>query len=351
MVARSAPLAALVAALWFGFQAVPAAAQGMRSSDALALRGAGSTFASLLYKKWIEAYRAAAPAVSISYDPVGSGEGIARFMAETVDFAGSDVPLSEAEIAKVRNGVAMMPTLAGMIVLAYNVPGLSAELKLPRDVYADIFAGAIKHWDDPRIRAANPGQNLPHLDIVLVARLDSSGTTAVFTEHLAAISPGWRERGLGVGKLVQWPAGSMLASGSEGVAARIKISEGAIGYVEYGFPKRLNLPMAVLQNRAGEFVAPNAASGQRALTTDVTSLALLPASAVDPAGHGAYPIVTYSWIALNRKYADPRKSAALRDFIDWGLSQGQSAGVDLGYVPLTSGVIALSKQALGAAGL
>ena len=123
MVARSAPLAALVAALWFGFQAVPAAAQGMRSSDALALRGAGSTFASLLYKKWIEAYRAAAPAVSISYDPVGSGEGIARFMAETVDFAGSDVPLSEAEIAKVRNGVAMMPTLAGMIVLAYNVPG------------------------------------------------------------------------------------------------------------------------------------------------------------------------------------------------------------------------------------
>jgi phosphate transport system substrate-binding protein len=244
-----------------------------------------------------------------------------------------------------------MPTLAGMIVLAYNVPGLSADLKLPRDVYADIFAGAIRHWDDPRIRAANPGQNLPHLDIVLVARLDSSGTTAVFTEHLAAISPTWRERGLGVGKLVQWPAGSMLASGSEGVAARIKISEGAIGYVEYGFPKRLNLPMAVLQNKAGEFVAPDAASGQQAMAIDATSLALLPVSAVDPAGHGAYPIVTYSWIAFNRKYADPRKSAALRDFIDWGLSQGQNAGVDLGYVPLTSGVIALSKQALGAAGL
>jgi len=178
--ARSAKLAALAAALWFGFQAVPAAAQGTASSDALALRGAGSTFASLLYKKWIDGYRKVAPAVSVSYDPVGSGEGIARFMAETVDFAGSDVPLSEAEIAKVRNGVAMMPTLAGMIVLAYNVPGLSAELKLPRDVYADIFAGVIKHWDDPRISAANPGQNLPHLDIVLVARLDSSGTTAAW---------------------------------------------------------------------------------------------------------------------------------------------------------------------------
>ncbi|MBV9626868.1 MAG: phosphate ABC transporter substrate-binding protein PstS [Xanthobacteraceae bacterium] len=350
-IARSAPLAAFVAALWFGLQTAPATAQGANASDAIALRGAGSTFASLLYKKWIEAYRKAAPSVWISYDPVGSGEGIARFIAETVDFAGSDVPLSETEIARVHNGVAMMPTLAGMIVLAYNVPGLSADLKLPRDVYADIFAGAIKRWDDPRIRAANPGQNLPHLDIVVVARLDSSGTTAAFTEHLAAISSTWRERGLGVGKLVQWPAGSMLASGSEGVAARIKISEGAIGYVEYGFPKRLNLPMAVLQNQAGEFVAPDAASGQRAMATDATSLALLPASAVDPTGHGAYPIVTYSWIAFNRKYADPRKSAAMRDFIDWGLSQGQGAGVDLGYVPLTSGVIALSKQALGAAGL
>jgi phosphate transport system substrate-binding protein len=351
IIARSASLAAFVAALWFGLPAVPAGAQGTNASDKIALHGAGSTFASLLYKKWIEAYRGVAPAVSISYDPVGSGEGIARFMAEIVDFAGSDVPLSDAEIAKVRNGVAMMPTTAGMIVLAYNVPGLSADLKLPRDVYADIFAGVIKRWDDPRIRAANPGVNLPHLDIVLVARLDASGTTAAFTEHLAAISPTWRERGLGVGKLVQWPAGTMLASGSEGIAARIKISEGAIGYVEYGFPKRLKLPMAVLQNKAGEFVAPDAASAQQALTTDATSLALLPASAVNPAGHGAYPIVTYTWIALNRKYADPRKSSALRDFIDWGLTNGQTAGVDLGYVPLTSGVIALSKQALGAAGL
>jgi phosphate transport system substrate-binding protein len=238
-----------------------------------------------------------------------------------------------------------------MIVLAYNVPGLTGELKLPRDVYADIFAGAIKRWDDPRIRAANPGLTLPHLDIVIVARLDASGTTAVFTEHLAAIMPTWRQQGLGVGKIIQWPSGSMLASGSEAVAARIKISAGAIGYVEYGFPKRLGIPMAVLQNKAGEFVAPNATSGQQALAAAAASLAQLPASVVDPPGHGAYPVVTYSWIALNRKYADPRKSAALREFIDWGLSHGQNAGVDLGYVPLTSGVIALSKQALGAAGL
>jgi phosphate transport system substrate-binding protein len=351
MVARSASLAGFVAALWFGFQATPAVAQSTNTSDAIALHGAGSTFASLLYKKWIAAYRAVAPAVSVSYDPVGSGEGIARFIAETVDFAGSDVPLSDTEIAKVHNGVTMLPATAGMIVLAYNVPGLTGELKLPRDVYADIFAGAIKRWDDPRIHAANPGLKLPHLDIVLVARLDASGTTAVFTEHLAAISPTWRERGLGVGKIVQWPSGSMLASGSEGVAARIKISEGAIGYVEYGFPKRLNIPTAVLQNKAGEFVAANAASGQQALAAGASSLSQLPASVVDPAEHGAYPIVTYSWIALNRKYADPRKSAALREFIDWGLTHGQTAGVDLGYVPLTSGVIALSKQALGATGL
>jgi phosphate transport system substrate-binding protein len=350
-IARSATLAAFVAALWFGLYAAPAVAQDSKASDAIALHGAGSTFASLLYKKWIAAYRAVAPSVSVTYDPVGSGEGIARFLAETVDFAGSDVPLSDAEIAKVRDGVTMMPTTAGMIVLAYNVPGLTGDLKLPRDVYADIFAGVIRRWDDPRIRAANPGQLLPHLDIVLVARLDASGTTASFTEHLAAIDPAWRAHGLGVGKIIQWPAGSMLASGSEGVAARIKISEGAIGYVEYGFPKRLGTPMAVLQNKAGAFIAANAASGQQALATGAASLGQLPASAVDPAGPGAYPVVTYSWIALNRKYSDPRKSAAVREFIDWGLSHGQSAGVDLGYVPLTPGVIALSKQALGATGL
>jgi len=350
-VTRLTTLNTLVATLWLG--SLLAALCGPSAWPAeTALKGAGSTFASLLYKKWIEAYRGAAPSVSITYDSVGSGEGIARFMAGAVDFAGSDVLMSDAEMAKVHNGVVMVPTTAGMIALAYNLPGVKAELKLPRDVYADIFAGVIKRWDDARIRNANPGVALPHLDIVLVARLDASGTTAVFTEHLAAIKPNWRQLGLGVGKIIELPTGTMLASGSESLAARIKISAGAIGYAEYGFPKRLELPMAILQNKAGKFVAPSASSGQVALASPTPPpLKDLAASAVDPTAPGAYPIVTYSWVAINRRYPDAAKGTAVREFIDWGLSRGQNDGVALGYVPLATNVISLSKQALGAADL
>ncbi len=345
-------LSGVFAALWLGALSAPAAAQAGKATTSLTLRGAGSTFASLLYKKWIDAYRSVSPQVLITYDPVGSGEGIARFIAEDVDFAGSDVLMSEAEIARVRRGVVMVPATAGIIALAYNLPSVSTEIRLPRDVYPDIFAGIIKRWDDARIAAANPGVTLPHLDISRVARLDASGTTAVFTEHLATIKQGWRDLGLGVGKLIQWPAGTMLASGSEAVAARIKLSEGAIGYVEYGYPKRLGLASAALQNKAGKFVSPTANSGQQALAA-ATTLALneLAASVIDPATPDAYPIVSYSWIAINRKYPEPGKGAMLREFVDWGLSHGQGEGVGLGYVPLATGVIALGKQALGAAGL
>src|SRR5262245_7252855 len=225
---RSTALTLVAAALWVELLIAPAAAQTARTPQQIVLRGAGSTFASLLYRKWIDTYRKEHANVLISYDAVGSGEGIARFLAETVDFAGSDVLMSDAEAAKARNGVIMVPATAGMIVLAYNLPGIKSEIRLPRDVYADIFCGAIKRWDDTRIRDANPGVTFPRLDIVLVARQDASGTTSVFTQHLAAVKPTWRELGIGVGKLVQWPAGAMLASGSEGVVARVKMAEGSI---------------------------------------------------------------------------------------------------------------------------
>ena len=205
--------------------------------------------------------------------------------------------------------------------------------------------------DDTRIRDANPGVTFPHIDIVVVARQDASGTTLVFTQHLAAVKPTWRELGVGVGKLVQWPAGAMLASGSEGVVARVKMAEGSIGYVEYGFPKRLGLPMAALQNKSGKYVSPGADSGQLALTGGAPPLKELDASVVDPPGPGAYPIVSYSWIAINKKYSDDAKGTALREFVDWGLSHGQDDGVDLGYVPLAAGIVQMSKYALGAPGL
>ena len=315
------------------------------------LRGAGSTFSAALYKQWIETYHQAHPEISINYDAVGSGEGVRRYVAGLVDFGASDVALSDREAAEISRGTVMVASTAGMVVLAYNVPGVRGELKLPRDVYPAILSGQIRRWDDSRIQSANPGLSLPHLSIVIVARQDSSGTTFALTNHLAAISLAWREQGLGVGKLVEWPASAMLASGNEGVASRIKISEGSIGYVEYGFAKRLGLPLAVLQNKGGKFVAPDHAAGLRSLAeASAKTPTGLNQSIVDPSGADAYPIVTFSWLLLYRKYDDPEKGSALRDFIAWGLSNGQSFSQKLGYLPLPSEFAVLGKQALGSIG-
>jgi phosphate transport system substrate-binding protein len=323
---------------------------GAAMNDTL-LHGAGSTFSAALYKQWIETYHQEHPQVSITYDAVGSGEGVRRFVAGSVDFGASDIALSDREAAEVAKGAVMVASTAGMVVLAYNVPGLRGELKLPRDVYPSILSGQIRRWDDPRIQTANPGISLPHLNIVVVARQDSSGTTFALTNHLAAVSLAWREQGLGVGKLVEWPASAMLASGNEGVAARIKISEGSIGYVEYGFAKRLGLPMAVLQNKAGKFVSPDDTAGLQSLSeASAKTPAGLNQSIVDPAGANAYPIVTFSWLLLYRRYDDPQKGPAVRDFVAWGLSSGQNYSQKLGYLPLPSEVAASGKQALGSIG-
>lgn len=316
------------------------------------IRGAGATFPAPLYEKWIAAYQAQNPAVSVTYDAVGSGEGISRFKTGSVDFAGSDVPPSDKEVAGVARGVTLVPGTAGMIVLAYNLPGLEATLRLPRNVYTDIFAGRLTRWDDPKIRAANPGVTLPKLDIAVVARVDSSGTTAAFTSHLAAAYPAWREEGLAVGKLIEWPRQVMLARGNEGVASRVKISIGAIGYMEYGFASRLGLPVAALQNKAGEYVLPTEAAGQQGLAeASAADASAMPVAVVDPAAAGAYPIVTYSWLLLYRNYPDAAKGAAVREFVRWGLSDsGQKFAAEMGYLPLPATVAQLGQQALVAAG-
>jgi phosphate transport system substrate-binding protein len=321
-------------------------AQGVKTSDLILLRGAGSTFAAPLYKKWIDEYAVSHPNVTISYDAVGSGEGVKRFLAEAVDFAGSDEILSESEIAKVP-GAIMLPVTAGMIALAYNIQGVNSELKLPRDVYVDIFTGKIRRWNDPRIQAANPGIALPRHDIAVVVRQDSSGTTAAFTNHLAAISPAWRAAGMGVGKFIEWPSVVLPASGNEGVAARIRLSEGSIGYVEYWFAKRLGLQMAALQNKSGAFIAPTAAAGELALSGRVAQVKELATSVADPPEPGAYPITTYSWMFLYPQYRDRAKSIAVHEFAQWGLAQpGQNYGAQLGYLPLSGDVVALGLKAL-----
>ncbi|MHC1729120.1 MAG: phosphate ABC transporter substrate-binding protein PstS [Syntrophobacteraceae bacterium] len=299
------------------------------------ITGAGATFPYPLYKKWIQDYQNAHKNIDISYEAVGSGEGVRKFLKQDVDFGASDAAMSDEEIARMDRGVKLIPATAGIIVLAYNLKGLSGPLKLPREVYVAIFTGQIKKWDDPWIRQANPGLHLPALDIIPVTRTDSSGTTYAFTNHLGAISKDWRDRGPGVGKVVQWPVNSMSARGNEGVAGRIKITNGAIGYVEYGYAQRAGLAMASLENKAGRFVEPLPVRGQDTLTNTRSAMPenrriFFP----DPPGENSYPIVTYSWIMLYGSYPDQKKAAAIKDFVKWGITEGQNSSESLGFCSL-----------------
>ena len=308
------------------------------------LRGAGSTFVAPLVNGWIKQFQSAQPDVRIHYDAVGSGEGISRFLSGSVDFAGSDNLLSPSNAKKIDGGVVQLPSTAGLIVLAYNLPGVNGKLQLPQSVYADIFLGKIRTWNDPQIREANKGLDLPALTIAIVARQDSSGTTYAFTEHLAAVSRAWSE-GPGVGKVIQWPTVAMLARGNEGMASKIKIAEGSIGYVEYGFALRLGLQMAVLENKDGQFVAPTPQSGAAALMPSVDAgLDTLESSTINPPGPDAYPIVTYSWFLLNPSYS-PEKARALVSFLTFVYDEGQNSAPYLGYIALPKPVVEQARAA------
>ncbi len=344
---RPALAAAIAVALVGAAVTAGGQARGSGAPPRVSLRGAGATFPAPLYEKWIETYRQQHADVQITYDVVGSGEGQRRFLAAGVDFGASDAALSDEQIARAPAGARLVPATAGIVVLAYNLPGLGGPLHLARDVYVDIFAGRIRSWDDPRIRAANPGLNLPRRTIAVVARQDSSGTTFALTNHLSAISNAWRDRGPGVGTLLDWRGLAMLARGNEGVAGRIKVSQDAIGYVEYHFAKRLGLPMALVQNKSGRYVEPGERSGQAALADNIKQMpANLRLFLPDPDGAESYPIVTLSWLLLYERYADTERAAALKKFVSWGLTEGQALSRGLGYIPLPADVAALSLAAV-----
>ena len=226
-------------------------------------------------------------------------------------------------------------------------PELGGDLKLPRDVYVDIFLNEITTWNDPRIQKANPGLNLPSDNIALAVRQDSSGTTFAFTNHLSAISDKWRDRGPGVGKVIDWPGEAMVARGNDGVAGRIKQSESSIGYVEYGTAQRAGLKMAWLENQAGEFIQPHGGSGLATLL-NVEMPDNLRVFFPDPKGADSYPIVTYSWLLLNTSYSDAKKLAALKHYVKWCLTEGQAYNESLGYVRLAPSVAALTLKAVDA---
>ncbi len=245
--------------------------------------------------------------------------------------------MKDEEIAKVPadRGVILLPMTAGSIVLAYNLADVP-ELKLPRAVYTDILLGKIKSWDDPAIAKANPGAKLPKQAINVVRRADGSGTTAVFTKHLSAISPEWKTK-VGEGKEVKWPVGQ-AAQKNDGVAAQINQTPGSIGYLEYGFAKSSNLKVAALENKAGKFVVPDDKSAAQTLAS-VPLPDNLRAFISDPEGEGSYPIVTYTWLLVYKKYPDAAKAKAVEAMIEYGLNEGQSKAAELGYVPLPANVV------------
>jgi phosphate transport system substrate-binding protein len=300
------------------------------------LQGAGATFPSILYKRWFADYQAAHSNLVISYAAVGSGEGVRRFIDgdddERVDFGASDAAMTPEEESRTRNGALLIPTTAGSVVLAYNLPDVPADLRLSREAYAGIFLGEITNWNDRRIARTNPGIRLPNLTLVTVVRQDSSGTTFAFTRHLDRVSIAWRAR-YRVATLIDWPGNAMRAAGNEGVAAQITRSIGSIGYVGGEFADRAGLRSAVLENRAGAFIASSprsaaAALGEIHLADDMRG------SVPDPARPDAYPIVTLTWMLLHRSYVDARKASELHDLLRWCLTDGQEAAAGLGYVPL-----------------
>ena len=335
--------------------ASPVAATGTAANtklalaSALALTGAGATFPAPLYQRWFQDFNTANPKLQINYQSVGSGAGVEQFTKGTVDFGASDTAMKDEEIAKVPadKGVLLLPMSAGSIVLAYNLPDVP-ELKLPRDVYTNIFLGNITKWNDPKIAAANPGAKLPDQNITVVHRSDGSGTTGVFTKHLSAISPEWKEK-VGEGKTVEWPsAGKLGGKGNEGVTASIQQTVGAIGYIEYGYAKNNNIKFAALENKAGNFVVYSDAAGAKTLEAVVLPENLR-AFIPDPEGAEAYPIVSYTWLLVPKTVADPNKAKAIEAMIEYGLNEGQKVSPELGYVPLPQNV--KEKVAAAADGL
>ena len=269
---------------------------------------------------------------------MGSLAGIEMFKEGKVDFGASDVPPTEQQIKGMTGGLQLIPVAAGSIVVSHNIPGVSAEVNLPREVLAAIFRGDITSWDDSKIADHNKTITLPKTKIVIVHRSGASGTTYVFTQHLSATSAEWKKKP-GVGFTVDWPKDSKRAMGNYGVAETIKDTPGAIGYLSFNAAVKHKLPMAALQNKAGAFVAPTLKSAKASLAAvkDVDHLRDWVSS--DAEAKEAYPIVTFTWILVRKNYDDTNAATQLKEFLKFALTKGQEESDSLGYVPLPAHIV------------
>ena len=308
-----------------------------KKDEAISLNGAGATFPYPLYSKWISEYNKLNPNIKINYQSIGSGGGIKQVTAGTVDFGATDAPMKDDEAKQAPGKIFHIPATIGAVVVAYNVPEVTGTLKLAPEVLVDIYAGKIKKWNDPKIKADNADAKLPAKEIAVIYRTDGSGTTAVFTDYLGKISPEWKEK-VGVGKVVNWPAG-LGAKGNEGVTGQVKTTPYTIGYIERAYASQNKLPMAELKNKAGKFVSPTIEAMSAAAEAVEMPDALF-VSLSNAEGDAAYPITSYSYLLVYENAKDPVKGEALAKYVWWGLHDGQQFAKDLDYAPIPAKVLA-----------
>jgi phosphate transport system substrate-binding protein len=309
------------------------------------INGAGATFPDPIYQKWFSEYNKLHSNVQINYQPVGSGGGIRQITARTVFFGASDGPMTQEQLDAAPGKILHLPTVIGGVVPIYNLPGVSAELKFTGPLLADIFLGKVAKWNDPAIAKINGGVSLPSTDITVVHRAEGSGTTYIFVDYLAKVSPEWKSK-VGVNTQVNWPVG-LGGKGSEALTGQVKQTPGSIGYVELTYALTNKLSYGTVQNSAGKFV--------RASTESVTAAAAAAASQMpadfrvsitNAPGDNAYPISSFTWMLFYESPQDKPRGKIMVDFMKWALTDGQKFADPLGYAPLPKGVIDLEMKAL-----
>jgi phosphate transport system substrate-binding protein len=300
------------------------------------INGAGATFPYPMYSKWFSDYHNAHSDVQFNYQSIGSGGGIRQVIAGTVDFGASDGPMTDEQLSQFKSGKLLhIPTVLGAVVPAYNIPGVTAELKFAPDVLADIFLGKITTWNDPRIAKLNPGVNLPGKEIIVVHRSDGSGTTYIFTDYLSKVSSDWKNS-VGKGTSVNWKVG-MGGKGNEGVAGYIRNIQGSIGYIELIYALQNKINYGSVKNASGNFVKASLES-----TTAAAAGAQMPAdyrvSITNAPGKDAYPIASFTWLLIPQQSKDQNKGRILREFVEWMATGGQKMTNQLSYAPLPENV-------------
>lgn len=321
-------------------------AAGTAFGQSGALTGAGSTFVNPLMSKWSKEYHTLHPEVEINYQSIGSGGGRQQFLAKTVAFGASDAPLTDDQLAQAGGvaNVVHIPVTQGSVVISYNLPGVSKQIRFSPDTIAGIFLGTIRLWNDPKIAADNPGLSLPTLPVLVVHRSEGSGTTDIFTDYLSKVSADWKSK-VGRGSSVQWPVG-IGGQGNEGVANQIKNTRGGVGYIELAYARQNKMSFGAVKNKSGNYVEPDPTF----VTNAAASLKDLPAdlrfSITDQAGAQAYPIAGTTWILLYRNQADANQGKLVSAFVEWAITDGQKYANDLDYAVLAKNLVQKSQASL-----